>query len=260
MIADFGSSGLRIVGGWRCWCWSRRSLAAARPRPAPSSGHRRRGQVPVRSRHRVRQGAQVAGRARVFPQSRRQLSAERLSPRREAGARRHLYQRRHHRIAAARRQRVPRVPDVLPDAPARGLRAVAAGARRLPSRCSAPSATRSATKDAIKEIEIFLQRFPNSPLMPEARTMERTGPRSAERVELPRRVLLLPQPLLPRRDRSLQGRAEDRPGLHGPRRRLLPPRGVALSPGQEAGGTARTTSACSRNSKSRNTSKQRKNV
>lgn len=31
----------------------------------------------------------------------------------------------------------------------------------------------SSTKDAVKEIEIFLQRFPNSPLMPEARTLER---------------------------------------------------------------------------------------
>jgi outer membrane protein assembly factor BamD len=37
----------------------------------------------------------------------------------------------------------------------------------------APERDQSATKDAIKEIEIFLQRFPNSKLMPEARKMER---------------------------------------------------------------------------------------
>ncbi len=37
----------------------------------------------------------------------------------------------------------------------------------------APERDQSATKDAIKEIEIFLQRFPNSALMPEARKMER---------------------------------------------------------------------------------------
>ena len=37
----------------------------------------------------------------------------------------------------------------------------------------APQRDQSATKDAIKEIEIFLQRFPNSSLMPEARTLER---------------------------------------------------------------------------------------
>ena len=37
----------------------------------------------------------------------------------------------------------------------------------------APERDQSATKDAIKEIEIFLQRFPNSKLMPEARKLER---------------------------------------------------------------------------------------
>lgn len=37
----------------------------------------------------------------------------------------------------------------------------------------APERDQSATKDAIKEIEIFLQRFPNSALMPEARKLER---------------------------------------------------------------------------------------
>jgi outer membrane protein assembly factor BamD len=37
----------------------------------------------------------------------------------------------------------------------------------------APERDQSSTKDAVKEIEIFLQRFPNSPLMPEARQMER---------------------------------------------------------------------------------------
>lgn len=37
----------------------------------------------------------------------------------------------------------------------------------------APERDQSATKDAIKEIEIFLQRFPNSSLMSEARIMER---------------------------------------------------------------------------------------
>lgn len=37
----------------------------------------------------------------------------------------------------------------------------------------APERDQSSTKDAVKEIEIFLQRFPNSSLMPEARQMER---------------------------------------------------------------------------------------
>jgi outer membrane protein assembly factor BamD len=37
----------------------------------------------------------------------------------------------------------------------------------------APERDQSSTRDAVKEIEIFLQRFPNSDLMPEARKMER---------------------------------------------------------------------------------------
>jgi outer membrane protein assembly factor BamD len=39
----------------------------------------------------------------------------------------------------------------------------------------APERDQASTKDAIKEIEIFLQRFPKSQLMPEARKMERTA-------------------------------------------------------------------------------------
>jgi outer membrane protein assembly factor BamD len=38
-----------------------------------------------------------------------------------------------------------------------------------------PERDQTATKDAIREIEIFLQRFPNSELMPEARKMERSA-------------------------------------------------------------------------------------
>jgi outer membrane protein assembly factor BamD len=37
----------------------------------------------------------------------------------------------------------------------------------------APERDQSATRDAIKEIEIFLQRYPNSKLMTEARKLER---------------------------------------------------------------------------------------
>ena len=37
----------------------------------------------------------------------------------------------------------------------------------------APERDQSSTKDAVKEIEVFLQRFPNSSLMPEARKLER---------------------------------------------------------------------------------------
>lgn len=46
-------------------------------------------------------------------------------------------------------------------------------ARSFTEQMLAPERDQSATRDAIKEIEIFLQRFPNSQLMPEARTLER---------------------------------------------------------------------------------------
>lgn len=46
-------------------------------------------------------------------------------------------------------------------------------ARTFTEQMLAPERDQSATKDAIREIEIFLQRFPNSPLLPEARKLER---------------------------------------------------------------------------------------
>ena len=48
-------------------------------------------------------------------------------------------------------------------------------ARSFTEQMLGPERDQSATKDAIKEIEIFLQRFPNSALMPEARKMERAA-------------------------------------------------------------------------------------
>lgn len=46
-------------------------------------------------------------------------------------------------------------------------------ARSFTEQMLAPERDQTATRDAIKEIEVFLQRFPNSKLMPEARRMER---------------------------------------------------------------------------------------
>ena len=46
-------------------------------------------------------------------------------------------------------------------------------ARAYMQQMLAPERDQTSTKDAVKEIEIFLQRFPNSELMPEARKMER---------------------------------------------------------------------------------------
>jgi outer membrane protein assembly factor BamD len=48
-------------------------------------------------------------------------------------------------------------------------------ARSYTRQMLAPERDQSATRDAIKEIEVFLQRYPNSALMPEARALEREG-------------------------------------------------------------------------------------
>lgn len=46
-------------------------------------------------------------------------------------------------------------------------------ARSYTAQMLAPDRDQTATRDAIREIEIFLQRYPNSALMPEARAIER---------------------------------------------------------------------------------------
>ncbi len=96
-----------------------------------------------------------------------------VSPGCEARARRHLHLREIDRVAAAWGAGVSRVPDLLSNAPARRLRATAAGPVATPSRCSSRSAISRRPRTRIKEIEIFLQRYPNSKLMPEARKLER---------------------------------------------------------------------------------------
>ena len=127
---------------WLRVAWSRPAAAAPAQRAAvpPASAEAdqflfERGTAAFKERK------WIAG-ARVLPADRRQLPAEHLPARRQAGRRRHLHRRALDRVAAAGRQRVPRVPDLLSDQPARRLRAVPAGDRPEPSRCWRPSATR----------------------------------------------------------------------------------------------------------------------
>ena len=91
----------------------------------------------------------------------------------------------------------------------------------------APQRDQTETREAIREFETFVARYPNSSLMPEVQGEAARGARSAERVGLPGRLLLLPPALVPGRDRSLQGAAQGGSGVHPPRRGLLLPRRVA---------------------------------
>ena len=69
----------------------------------------------------------------------------------------------------------------------------------------APQRDQTETREAIKEFETFVARYPNSSLMPEAQGEAARGARSAERVGLSRRLLLLP-PALVSRARSIASR------------------------------------------------------
>ena len=60
--------------------------------------------------------------------------------------------------------------------------------------------------------------IPNSSLMPEVKAKLREARDRLSEVELPGRLLLLPPALVSGRDRSLQGAAEGRSGVHRPRR------------------------------------------
>ena len=108
--------------------------------------------------------------------------------------RRHLHRRGHDRIAAAGDQRVPRVPDLLPDACARRLRAVPAGAARIPSRCWRPSAIRPPRATPSRSSRSFLERYPEQRADARARRRDARGQGPPERGQLPRRLLLLPRP------------------------------------------------------------------
>ena len=79
-----------------------------------------------------------------------------------------------------------------PTQPPRRLRAVQARHGALPADARARSATRPKRATPIKEFETFIERYPNSSLMPEVQRQAARGAGPAERGGLPGRPLLLP--------------------------------------------------------------------
>ena len=77
----------------------------------------------------------------------------------------------------------------------------------------APERDQSATKDAIKEIEVFLQRFPNSALMPEARKLEREAKDRLSEASYRVGFYYFRVEVVSGRHRSLQGSPQARPGV-----------------------------------------------
>ena len=54
----------------------------------------------------------------------------------------------------------------------------------------APDRDQSATRDMVKELQVFLDRYPNSPLMPEAHKLMREAKDRLSEASLPRRPAL----------------------------------------------------------------------
>ena len=64
----------------------------------------------------------------------------------------------------------------------------------------APQRDQTETRDAIKELETFVERYPNSSLMTEAKSKLREAKDRLERGRLPGRLFLLPQQVVSGRD------------------------------------------------------------
>jgi len=81
-----------------------------------------------------------------------------------------------------------------------------------------PDARRGAdqteTLEAIAELSTFVARVPNSPLMDEAKGRLREAREPPERLDVSRRLLLLPLEVVPGRDRSFRRDPEEGPGIH----------------------------------------------
>ena len=133
-------------------------------------------------------------------------------------------------------ERVPRVPHVLPDAPARRLRAVQAGdgALRADAR---PAARPDADQGGGRGVRGVRRALPEQPAWTEAQSQAARGPGPPERLGVPGGPVLLPQPLVPGRHRPVQVGAQAGPGVHAARRRLLLP-GRGAGEGAAAGGGA----------------------
>ena len=119
----------------------------------------------------------------------------------------------------------------------------------------APERDQTETREALKEFDVFFQRYPNSPLTPEVKQNWRDRPRSPERGVLPRRPALLPAALVSGRHRPLPRGPPRRPRLHAAG---TPSTSIWRSRWPEPirqPKPSRTSSGCSRNSRAASTSR-----
>ena len=86
----------------------------------------------------------------------------------------------------------------------------------------APERDQTNTREAVKELQVFVDRYPNSAAAARGPGPAAQGEGSAERGELPGRVLLLPREVVSGCGRPLQAGPRRGPGVLQPRRGLLP--------------------------------------
>ena len=72
------------------------------------------------------------------------------------------------------------------------------------------------THEALKEFDVLFDKYPNSPLLTEARTKAARGEGSARPLRVPGRGHLLPPEVVSGRDRAPAGAAQGRPAVHRP--------------------------------------------
>ena len=112
-------------------------------------------------------------------------------------------------------------------------------ARSYTAQMLAPERDQTATRDAIKEIEIFLQRFPNSQLMPEARKMEREAKDRLSEANYRVGFFYYRIKWYTGAIDRFKDVLKTDPALHQPRRALFPPGRIAVPADQADAGSAR---------------------
>ena len=162
---------------WQVYSCSRDAmvLAVAGRRGACASGaeeaahrHARARQVPVRARQEALERSAGSSAREYFRQLMDSYPQSQFRAGRQAGHGRYLHRRGLDRIIRAGDQRVPGVPQVLPDATDARLRAVSSWRWRTSTRCAPRCGIRPRPARPSASWIVFMERFPSSALREEA--------------------------------------------------------------------------------------------
>ena len=194
------------------------SAACASKSDKAAAGHRPARQVPLRRGHRGAQQEEVADGARVLPAARGQLPAEPVPARTPSSA-----------SATRTWARTPRRSLILAVNEFREFLTFYPTARRNDyaqfklgvahyEQMLAPQRDQTQTQGRDQGVRDLRRAVPEQPADRRGAQEAARVPRPPERVRVRGRPLLLPDTLVPGRDRPLQGAPQGRPRVHAPRR------------------------------------------